>query len=494
MVKNFLTLEWKSFFRSASFGKSIALKIFLILLGLYFAAMFLILGVSLYPILIKFFPDQDPVKLVNRFVLGWFLVEFMIRFNLQTLPVLDIKPLLNLPIPRRKVVNFVLIKSLHSFYNFLPLFIIIPFGVFCILKSDYSTISILAWMLALIAMTLCVNYLNFIVKKRFTDNLKALIPVVFVIGVLFLLDYLEIFQISVYFGKALNLLLIYPALALVPVVFLILLFKWNQKNLEAKFYLDGNLKGKQKAADTNDFVWTKKFGDIAPFLKQDLKLIWRNKRPKTTIYISLLFLAYGLIFYTNDAYDSMPAFYIFIGIFITGVFMINFGQFIPAWDSSYYQLIMAQNIQFKHYLASKAGLLTFSVIVLGILATPYVYFGWDILLINVVCAIYNIGVNVPVLLFAGSFNKKKIDLDKSPFMNYQGTGAAQWLVGIPLMVIPVLIFWLINKYINFEAGLTVLGAMGALGLFLRPKLLENIAMAYTKRKYATIQGFKQTGE
>jgi hypothetical protein len=190
----------------------------------------------------------------------------------------------------------------------------------------------------------------------------------------------------------------------------------------------------------------------------------------------------------------MPTFFVFVGVFMTGIFMMNFGQFVPSWDASYYSMIMAQNIPLKQYLASKAGLITFSIVVLAILTTPYVYFGWNILLINMVAALYNIGVNVPILLYAGSFNKKKIDLDKSPFMNYQGAGAAQWLVGIPLMFIPALIFWLLNKFISLEVALFTLSGLGIIGILMRSSLLNFLAGVYRKRKYAMINGFKQTGE
>lgn len=210
--------------------------------------------------------------------------------------------------------------------------------------------------------------------------------------------------------------------------------------------------------------------------------------------MSLLLLGYGLFFYPNDAYQEFEAFYVFVGIFMTGIFMINFGQFVPSWDASYYPMIMSQNIPMKDYLASKAMLISFSVIVLAILTTPYIYFGWDILLINMVAALYNIGVNVPVLLYSGSFNKKRIDLDKSPFMNYQGTGAAQWIVGIPLMVLPVLIFWIIQTFLGFQAAVIGIAALGVIGILLRAQIMEYLAGVYRKRKYAMIAGFKQTGE
>jgi hypothetical protein len=463
MYNRFILLEWKAFFRSASVGKSIGVKILMVFLALYFATLFLFAGIGLYPLIQNYFPGEDPLQVANSYVLLWLLAELSLRFFLQTLPVMDIKPLLVLPLLKRKVVNFVLIKSLFSFFNFLPLLIIIPFGVFNLYKSEHSTVGIIAWMLAMWGLSLTVNFTNFIVKKKFTENLKALLPVVIVLVILGGLDYFGIFEITGWFGMLLDYILVYPWAALVPAMLFMGLFFWNRKNLESKFFLDAHLKERSKSANTREFTWTRRFGDIAPYLQQDLKMIWRNKRPKTTVFMSLLLLAYGMFIYPQEMYQS-PVFYVFVGIFITGIFMINFGQFIPAWDASHYPMIMAQNIPIKKYLDAKAGLITFSVVVLAILATPYIYYGWRIFLLNLVCAVYNIGVNIPILLYAGSFNRKRIDLDKSPFMNYQGMGAAQWLVGLPLLVLPVLFFWIFYKLISFESGVATLLLLGILGI------------------------------
>ena len=73
----------------------------------------------------------------------------------------------------------------------------------------------------------------------------------------------------------------------------------------------------------------------------------------------------GLIFYDrsprnldNDTLKIIHQYFqqfqdIFVGVFVTGIFLINFGQFIPAWDSGYYKLLMSQNIPYKEYLQSK---------------------------------------------------------------------------------------------------------------------------------------------
>lgn len=491
MFKHFINLELKAFFRSASVGKSIGLKILMGFLVIYFLLVFLVLGIALYPILEKSFPDHKPLAIVNSFVVFWLVIELIIRFFMQSLPVMNIKPLLVLPIKKQSVIHFVLLKSFTSIYNIFSLLVIIPFGVYNITNGNYNSLNMIVWMIAMYVLALTVNYSNFLIKKKFAENIVAFLPFVAIGLVFFCLDYYGFFKISNISGILLDGLVRQPVWVLVPILILVGLYFLNFQYLKSNFYLDNSLQSKVQEAKTSDLTWTKRFGDIAPFLALDLKMIWRNKRPKTVIWISLIFLAYGLLIYTNPHYKDTPAFFVVVGILMTGVFMLNFGQFVPSWDSNYYGMMMSQNIPMKQYLASKAGLMSVSVIVLAILSTPYLYFGWNVLAINLSCAVYNLGVNIPILLFAGSYNKKRIDLEKSPFMNYQGTGATQWIVGLPLMLVPALIFFAFYKLVNIESATVVIAALGIIGLFFRSFILNKIADGYTARKYATISGFKQ---
>jgi hypothetical protein len=83
---------------------------------------------------------------------------------MQSLPVMNIKPLLILPI-KQAVIHFVLLKSLTSIYNIFPLLVIIPFGVFNIIEENYNPLMIV-WMLAMYVLALTVNYANFLIKKN----------------------------------------------------------------------------------------------------------------------------------------------------------------------------------------------------------------------------------------------------------------------------------------------------------------------------------------
>lgn len=490
MVSDFTRLEWKQFIRSSYWQKSVALNIFLVFIALYFILVFFGLGISLYPLLKDNFPDKDPFNIVNEFLFYWFLADLLMRFFFQKLPVMSVKPLLLLPVKKGKIVHYVLGKSVISFFNFLPLFTVIPFGVFLI-SEGYDLARVLNWMFLLVIATQIINFLNFIIESKSSGTDLAMLPILIIIGSLYFLNHFKILTLDVYLFHAINWTISSSFYLAIPFLLLLLLYFINFRMLLSQLYLDQSLQSKATVVSSSDLSWTNRFGASAPFLQLDLRMLWRNKRPRSSVFIVFIGLFYGLIFYPNPLYQSMQGMYVFVGIFVTGIFLINFGQFIPAWDSGYYKLLMSQNIPYKDYLQSKYLLMASSAFLMFVLSIPYVYFGWQVLLIHFAAMIYNVGVNTHVLLFAGSFNRKKIDLTQRAAFNYQGTGAVQWLVGIPLMALPVGIFYLLYKLLNFESGIASLIGLGILGFLFHEKLMKFITKKYIDSKYKMINAFDQ---
>ena len=95
------------------------------------------------------------------------------------------------------------------------------------------------------------------------------------------------------------------------------------------------------------------------------------------------------------------------------------------------------------------------------------------------------------MLFGGSFNRKKIDLNQRAAFNYQGTGAVQWIIGLPIMLIPLVIFSLLNWLVGFEVGVAVIIMMGIAGIVLHKKLMRIITQRYLNSKYKMIDAFSQ---
>lgn len=455
-------------------------------MGLYLLASLGFLGGALYFILRKVVPTQSPMWVVSQFLVYWVLAELFIRYFMQKLPVVDIKPLLINNISKSKIVNYILGRSIFSGFNLLALVTFVPFSI-VVLTKGYPATNVLLWLASLFLITLCSNFLNFLINKSdiaFGILLTLLLS-------FWGLEYFGILSIRDLFAPIFHGLYAYPFAFVVPLLLLILLYFLNFRFLKGVLFLDGALKGKVKAARATELTWTKRFGEMAPFLQLDLKLIWRNKRTKTQVWISLLFVFYGLIFYTQEVYANMPVMHVFLGIFMTGIFLANFGQFIPAWDSAYYSMMMSQNIPLRKYLESKALLITVSVVVMFLLTIPYVYFGWKIVLVNIACAVYNLGINIPVILYFGSFNKKRIELDQSPFGNMQGTSAVQFLIMLPVLGLPILLFTVFYYLVSFEAALTILIALGILGYAFKNTLLNIVTEQYATKKHVMLEGFKQ---
>ena len=490
MIKHFLNLEWKQYFRSSYWQKNMAINILMVFFALYFVGIFLFVGAFLFKIVGKMVPDQDPFTVVNNYIFYWIIGDLLMRFFLQKLPVMSVKPLLTLPIKRSTVVNYVLGKSALSFFNFLPLFAIIPFSI-SLLTNGYDVSMVLTWMFTMIIVVLIINFLNFIIEAFSAETELSFLPIIAVVGALFALNYFQILPMTTLIGSAFLAIANNAILILIPIAILLVCYSFNFKILKSKLFLDSSLKSKVTEVNAADLSWTKRFGDIAPFMQLDLKLIWRNKRTKSMTMLLVIGLLYGLFFYPQPMYREMTFMSAFIGIFSTGFFLINFGQFIPAWDSGYYKLLMSQNIKYEQYLRSKFILMVMSVVILFVLGIPYVYFGYKILIAHFAAAIYNIGVNTHVILWGGSFNRKKIDLDKKAAFNYQGTGAVQWLIGIPLMIVPMALFGLVNWLAGFEVAVALLIVLGILGIVFHKKLMKGITQKYLDSKYKMIDAFSQ---
>ena len=484
MITNFLNLEWKQYFRSANWQKSVFLNIFLVLFGLYFAVCFLLVGIGGYWILKKQFPEQDPLVLANSFLLYAIIGDLIFRYLMQKLPVMNIKPLLTLSIKKSKIVHFILIKSSFSFFNIIGLFFYIPFAV-VLMVEGYEVVGVLGWLFTMIFLVQAANFLNFLINK---NNIAFGALIAILLGG-YLVQYFEFFDLPGFIGTGFDFVYQNPITVVVFAAVLAMLYLANFKQLRNEVYLDALISEKTKEVTASDLSFTDKLGDLAPFIKNDLRLMWRNKRTKSGIWMLALGLGYGLIFYTNPMYAEIDVMMVLVGIFSTGTFLINFGQFIPAWDSSYYKMLMSQNFKYERYLKSKFTIMTISVVLLFLLGIPYVYFGWEILAVHFAAMIYNIGVNSHVILYGGTFNRKRINLDEKAAFNFQGTGAVQWLIGLPLMLLPMGIFALINWLVSFEIASLTLVILGFVGIALHKNLMASITKKYIKNKYVMINAF-----
>lgn len=484
MFKHFIRLEWKSFFRSASFGTNVVLKIFMGLMALYFIAVFLLLGFGIYPILEE--SELNPFTTVNKFLIYYFVLDLVIRYFLQKMPVMNIRPLLTLPIKKNTIVHFSLGKTAISFFNLLHAFFFLPFSIMLV-RHDYAVGQVILWHLGIVGVIYFNNFINVLLNNKDSVFYSVLVLVIGC-GVA---QYYQWFDLTAYTFPFFEGMYSTQYLFVLPLLATLCAYYFAFSFFKGILNLDEGLAKKSEVAKTENLNWLNQFGTLGTFLKNDIKLIKRNKRSRTTVIVSVLFLFYGFLFFNNPHQPAVMG--IFAGIFVSGGFLFTFGQFVPSWDSAYYQLMMSQNIQYKEYLSSKWWLMVIATLISTLLSSFYLYFGWHTYLLIVVGAIYNIGVNSHLVLLGGAFVKTPIDLSQSrqAFGDKQAFNVKTMLIAIPKLLIPVLLYGLGKAFLSENIGMLLVVIAGVIGFALRAKVFNMIEKIYRTEKYATIAAYKQ---
>jgi hypothetical protein len=488
MFKHFISLEWKSFFRAASFQTNMALKIIMLFAALYFMVMFLALGAGSYFIIEKA-TDQEPFGFINKFIIYYFVFDLVFRFFFQKTPVLNIKPLLYINIKKNTIVNYTLGKTVLSFFNLIHIFFFVPLSVVLIIEN-FEIVGVLSWLLGMLFLVLSFNFLNILIDKK--DAVFYTVVVLFLIfgG----LQYYNLFDLTIYTKSFFYSLYELPWMVVLPLTILIFIAKITHAFFKQNLYLDAGLAVKQEEAKTQNLDWLNQFGTLGTFLKNDIKLITRNKRAKTVILMSVLFLFYGLLFMTGaiEAYEG-PVWTIFGGIFVSGGFLFSFGQFVPSWDSSYYKLMMSQNIQYREYISSKWWLMVIVTLISTLLASFYLFFGWKVYLAVLAAAVYNIGINAYIVLLAGAYTKTPIDLmsNRNAFGDKKAFNVKTLLLVIPQIIIPLGLYYAGIFWFTDLIGLAFVALAGIAGFALKNKVFNWIENIYKSKKYETIAAYNQ---
>ncbi len=492
MILTLLSHEFKRITRSVSFGRELTTTFLLGFLGLMMLVYTLILGFALDSMITKGLDQPDSFAFLNRFILYYFALEFITRYFIQNAPVLDAQPYLHLPVKRSTLIHYLLGKSMFHLLNIMVMLLFAPFTFMAVWMRAGGSAALL-WLGTLILLSWAIHYLVILFKKRLDDTVWGLLCVIGTIIFFIAADYFQWFQLTqvsfLIFGSIERL----PILFILSIGLLILVYYFSWRAFLAGLYPDDWAKNEDAHRSKRyDFTFLKSFGWIGEWINLEIKLILRHKRTRTILWMSSLLLLYGLVFYTKDnLMQEMPDIMLFAGVFITGIFMINYGQFLFSWQAGHFDFTLTRPLSIRQFIESKYWLLVTVTLLCFLLSIPYVYFGWKILFVHFTVMLFNIGVNVYVIMNMAMWGPKKIDLGKGGTLNYQGVGAAQWIMGIPILLGPYVIY-LPFRWMGYpNVGLIMVGLAGVIGIVFRPYFLSLTAQRLASLKYKIASGFRQ---
>lgn len=482
-----LAHQWKEKIRTLFWQKHLLLNIAIAIIGLFFA--FNALAISFFAdfLLLEIYSATNVVDTFTQLLCYYFLIDLIIRFSFQETPTLAILPYRCLPIKKSTLIHFPLVKSTFSFFNLIGLLLIIPF----FLKNIYPTKSLifsLIWLLTVTSFILANNYINFTLKKYFLKNAAVPTVAIVVLSALLYLDFGEHFTLSTYFLRFFNLLEATPLLIFLPISGAIGCYFLAFRLLKNNLYPE-----ESNSAFTphgSAFSFFKNYGEIGQLIDIELKLIFRNKRPRSLMIMSALIVLFSSWLYAPTT-QSLETRFCFEALLFPFFFCINYGPFLFSWESSFFDAVLSNKISSRTYLKSKHLFLALLCIFGFILTLPTAFFSYKIVLIILAFLLFNLGISTSIILLFSVFNTAYIDLGKNQFLNYQGSNFSQFLMILPLVGTPLLIYYLHKLLHLLPYFYYTISTLGLLGIALNPYLLARFNQLFIHRKHKMAAGFRQ---
>lgn len=477
--------------RSPMWQRNLVINIIFGLFILYFMAIFAFLGFFIDRVLIELFPDSDPIAVFNGYLLLYFLADLGIRFFFDSLPTLSMKPLLHLPIKKKVLIHYLLVRSAFSVFNLWPLFLFIPFALKVVIP-EYGIAIAGGWMFSILASTLTMNYLATYFKRSIASNLRFVLAFIGAIIALGVLEFLDIIELSVPSQAIWGFVLDMPVASLLFIIPVVGLYIINYRYIHHHTYLDElSTQKKQEVGDLKALGYLEGLGDIGRFMIIEMKLILRSKRPKGTLIAGIAFTLYGLIFFTNDIYADMWPMLLFSSLFITGGFVMSYSQFFFAWESSYFDGLLIHPMDTKKFLKAKFLMLSGATFIAYLVSLLYLFLDIKFFFLNTASALFNVGVTLFVMMWMATNNNKRLDVNQKATFNMQGSGITQFLAMVPALVMPAAIIYGFSYFDKPYIGLGLIALLGILGIIFHDALIDIIFKRLKEKKYYMAAGFRK---
>ena len=491
LVVNLIKQEWKKSYRAQGFYKNLAVSILLGFFAVYMAVVFLFLGFTLNQILEKANGTLNPLELFNGAMLYLMLGGMAIRFFMQPLNTFNLLPYQVLPVKRSTLINFLMLKPLTSPLNYFLLFVVVPFAVKSVV-GYYSVPVAIRFVLSFIFLIWFNSLTAAFLKRKFGNGLLSFLIVILIFPAIGALEYFKLFSLFDISRTIYDFIIFKPVGLIIPIIAVGAAYMLNRWFFSQNYYpekFDSKIKANSTVAA--DITFLNRFGVVGELISLELKLILRHKRTKSILYMSVLFLFYGLMFYSNKAIENNYGMMFFAAMFVTGFLMLMLGQWIISWDGSYFDTILTKNIPVRSYLKANYFLLIGFNVICFVLTTPYFFFGMKIVYMHLAAFLFNIGVNVYLFIYMATYKNIRIDLSKSSAMNYQGTSYKSMLIVLPIMFLPMLIVYALSAISSVTVALWTLSLLGITGILLREPILTLCVKQFNRRKYKMAEGFRE---
>lgn len=450
----------------------------------------LALGFALEKIIINILKQKDAITFLNGLLIYYFVGGLITRYFLQSLPSIDAQPYLHLPVPRSKIANFLICKSLVHIINVSVFLLFTPFA-FSAIARIYGIAQGWAWLLSIWFLSLINHFMVILVKTNLAQNAWRLLTFIVICALVACADYFGWLRLSLVSEKLFSIALRGYTLVWILIPIIILFYYAIYKTFINKLYPEELSVKENETFQSANWDFLQKFGLLGAWAKVELKLILRNKRSRELFLMHVVFLLLPLGIYSYSKNQDSYGSFLFFGVISSGFFTMNYGQFLFSWQGAHFDFTLIQPASIRQFVESKYWLLASTTFVWFLFSIPYVFLGWHFLLINLAASLYNIGINTFVVMNMSMWGAKKIDLQHPGSLNFEGIGAAQWLMGIPLIASPYL-FYLPFSLMGYPVlGLISVGMAGVIGIVFQKINIDFTTLRLSNRRHLMASNFRK---
>jgi hypothetical protein len=468
-------------------------KIMMYFAGVFWAGYLMFFG-SLLAFAMNSSSNMESYHLMNKYLLVFLILDFLLRFMAQPLPTQEMKPYLLLPVKRNRLIDFLLIRSGMSGANTIWLFFFVPFAMLCTIPRYFGFTGIISYIIGVWLLFIFNNYFTLLCRTLMKEKIWWIgLPVVVYGGLVTWLIVGDDSLQRLFMNLGEGYIMTSPWAFLLTIALIVGMWMIDRTVLTGLVHSEltkqADTKKQEKVSEYKIFD---KYGEVGEYMRLELKLTFRNKRPKASFnMIGGMVIIFSILLSFTDIYNG--AFMSnFIAIYNFSAFgLVSLAQ-VMSYEGNYIDGLMTRKESVYSLLRAKYYMsVLFSLIPL-ILTLPAAFTDKVSFLQLFAYLFFVIGF-IHFMLFQGVvYCNKSAPLNENMSGRQNSGTAYQQVMSLTSFGLPLAVYFGLSALIGETVTLWILLVMGILFVLTSTWWIKNIYNRFMARRYRNMEGFRDT--
>lgn len=466
---------------------------FLISFGILFWMAYLIyFGTALYFILQEEMPNMEPYHVLNGTLVLFLILDFFLRFLLRT-PVQEVKPYLLLPVSRKRVLDAFLLQAAFCKFNLVWLFLFIPFAWLSV-RPFYGWTGITGYAVGIWLLMVFNGYCSMLIRTLAHQRFVYILLAIPLYGLMLLISFLPLDEPNG--GFFMNLGEGYiegNPWAFAGTTAAAACMAGVNRLMQARLiYRELARTEDNRIKRVSDYSFLERYGLIGEYMRLELKLIFRNKTPRSSFWSYFILMILFAAALSGNAYGSNSYMGYFICLYCYCIFGLMTLSRIMSYEGNYLDGLMVHKETLYHLLLAKYYLQCIFLIIPCLLMIFPTVQGTITWLVSLSYLFFTMGPVFALIMQLTVYNDKAAPLNGGFTSKSQTNTAWQAVITALSLAGPLLIHRLLTFFLPETAACLILLTLGVLTVATHRIWIKNIYRRFMKRRYDNMDGFRYT--